>query len=233
MPAAKAVFFDVDFTLIFPGPAFQPEGYARLCAGHGVAVDPARFAAAAAAAAQVLADEAGDLAYDPEVFLEFARRLIRGMGGEGPGIEACAREIYDAWAECGHFQLYEEVPDVLRTLHAAGLRIGLISNTHRCLETFQRHFALDGLIAAAVSSSAHGYMKPHPSIFAAALQQAGVERPADAVMVGDSLVHDIAGALRLGMRGVLVQRGGPREPAPPGVPVIATLRELPPLVGVS
>ena len=27
----SAVFFDVDFTLIYPGPTFQGEGYAAFC----------------------------------------------------------------------------------------------------------------------------------------------------------------------------------------------------------
>ena len=43
-----AVFFDVDFTLIHPGPRFQGVGYEANCARHGVAVDPARFDAAVA-----------------------------------------------------------------------------------------------------------------------------------------------------------------------------------------
>ena len=42
----KAVFFDVDFTLIYPGPTFQAEGYRRACAAHGIVVDPAKFDAA-------------------------------------------------------------------------------------------------------------------------------------------------------------------------------------------
>jgi len=46
------------------------------------------------------------------------------------------------------------------------------------------------------------------------------------VMVGDSVPHDIAGALRLGMRGVLVARSGLSRGAPPDVPVIQSLREL-------
>ena len=41
----------------------------------------------------------------------------------------------------------------------------------------------------------------------------------------------LIGARRLGMRGVLVARSGPVT-APPDVPVIRSLRELPPLVGV-
>ena len=44
-PAARAVFFDVDFTLIRPGPAFEGSGYRDFCARHGVDVDPAKMAA--------------------------------------------------------------------------------------------------------------------------------------------------------------------------------------------
>ena len=40
--ATRAVFFDVDFTLIYPGPAFQGGGYRDFCARHGVEVDPER-----------------------------------------------------------------------------------------------------------------------------------------------------------------------------------------------
>ena len=118
------------------------------------------------------------------------------------------------------------MPDVLRELAAAGFRIGLISNSHRCLASFQSHFELQGLISATVSSSEHGFMKPHPSIFSAALQLVGV-RPAEAVMVGDSFKHDVEGAIRAGLRGVLLHRGDtPTAPATLDVPVIRSLREL-------
>ena len=50
------------------------------------------------------------------------------------------------------------------------------------------------------------------------------------MMVGDSLPHDIEGARRLGMRGVLVSRAGHASGCPADVPVIRTLRELPPLL---
>jgi putative hydrolase of the HAD superfamily len=116
------------------------------------------------------------------------------------------------------------VADVLRTLSEAGLRIGLISNTQRCLTSFQSHFELQGIITATVSSFEHGYMKPHPSIFEAALTLAGVTS-AESVMVGDSLSHDIDGARRVGMRGILVHRSD--DPAPvTDVPVIRSMTEL-------
>jgi putative hydrolase of the HAD superfamily len=164
------------------------------------------------------------------VFIDYTRRIIEEMGGQGPNLDAAARDIYDEWASCHHFTLYEEVPDALRALHASGLKIGLISNTQRCLASFQTHFELEGLFSVTLSSSDHGYMKPHPSIFESALRAAAVE-PERAVMVGDSLRHDVEGARRIGMRGILVARGGGGTTGcPPDVPVIQSLRELPALL---
>jgi HAD superfamily hydrolase (TIGR01549 family) len=227
--STRAVFFDVDFTLIYPGPTFRGEGYRVFCARHGMDVDASKFSQAVAGAAPLL--DVPDEMYDDEIFIAYTRRIIEGMGGQGPQVDACAREVYVEWAACQHFELYDEVPDVLRELAAAGLRIGLISNSHRCLASFQSHFELQGLISATVSSSEHGFMKPHPSIFSAALQLVDVA-PADAVMVGDSFRHDVEGAIRVGMRGVLLHRGDTPTAgaAELGVPVIRSLRELPNLV---
>jgi HAD superfamily hydrolase (TIGR01662 family) len=226
-PVTRAVFFDVDFTLIHPGPAFLGSGYRDFCARHGVVVDADRFGEAVALAAKLL-DSSGGI-YDPQIFVDYTRRIIEGMGGTGDRVDDAARDIYEEWSACHHFALYDDVPDVIRELHARGLTIGLISNTQRCLASFQAHFALDGLFTVTVSSAEHGYMKPHPSIFHAALQRAGVS-PADSVMVGDSVEHDIAGARQIGMRAVLVARPGRHAECPFDVPVISTLRELPALL---
>jgi HAD superfamily hydrolase (TIGR01549 family) len=235
----RAVCFDVDFTLIYPGPTFQGEGYQRFCARHGLDVDPAAFGPAVAAASALL-DERQDHVFDPALFIDYIRQIIGYMGGAGPGLLACASEIYDEWALNQHFSLYDDAAPVLTELARSGIRLGLISNTHRCLTSFQEHFDLDGLITAAVSSSEHGYNKPHPSIFRTALRLLQV--PADeAVMVGDNMKQDIEGALGVGMRAVLVCRsGGPGRTLNPAceaanaargdVPVIRSLRELPRLL---
>ena len=225
----KAVFFDVDFTLIYPGPMFRGEGYRAFCTRYGIAVDASAFDRAVASAAPIL-DEPEDATYDADTFVKYVRHIIEQMGGRGDRLDACARDISDEWAACQHFELYEEVPSVLRELAGRGIRIGLISNSHRCLASFQTHFELDGLIAAAVSSSEHGLMKPHPSIFQAALQRADVAA-ADALMVGDSVRQDIEGAQRAGMRAMLLHRGDgahPREEElrAAGVPVVRSLREV-------
>src|SRR5262245_8098821 len=152
----SVVFFDVDFTLIYPGPTFQGEGYAVCCGRYGVDVDPARFHDAVIAASPILDDDQ-QVMYDEELFVRYTRAIIEGMGGTGDAVDACAREMYDEWAACQHFFLYDDVKPVLEELGRAGYKVGLISNSHRCLASFQQHFDLHGLITAAISSSDHGY----------------------------------------------------------------------------
>ncbi len=212
---------------------FRGEGYQAFCARYGMNADPAKFEAAVASAAPLL-DAPDEALYDAEIFVAYTRHVIEQMGGAGPRVDACAREIYAEWAACQHFDLYDDVVDALRALSAAGLRMGLISNSHRCLTSFQSHFDLQGLIETTVSSAEHGFMKPHPSIFAAALALMDV-RSDEAVMVGDSIRQDVEGALRAGMRAVLLHRGSnlrqqAQALAPHGVPVIGSLAELPNLV---
>jgi putative hydrolase of the HAD superfamily len=89
------------------------------------------------------------------------------------------------------------------------------------------------LIDVAVSSAQHGFMKPHPSIFEAALKLASVSA-SEAVMVGDSLSQDVEGARRVGMRGVLVRRAESivhTGQALDDVTVIRSLIELTDLLG--
>jgi putative hydrolase of the HAD superfamily len=225
----RAVFFDVDFTLIYPGPAFQGEGYRDFCARYGMKVEPDRFPAAVISASHIL-DREQDAVYDPQIFIDYTAHIISQMGGSGDAVETCAAEIYREWAACQHFRLYDDVSATLQALAERDLQLGLISNSHRCLESFQEHFELDGLIDVAISSSQHGYMKPHPSIFEAALKLAGVAA-SEAVMVGDSLAQDIEGARRVGMKGVLVRRSdATSETAIGDVPVIKSLVELPGLL---
>ena len=226
----RAVFFDVDFTLIYPGPTFRGEGYQRFCARYGISVDVRTFEEAVALAAPIL-DAPDAPTYDADLFVRYTRRIIEGMGGGGDTLDECAREIYAEWAACQHFELYDDVAPVLRELDAAGVRVGLISNSHRCLASFQSHFELEGLIAGAVSSAEHGLRKPHPAIFRAALDL--VKVPAEhAVMVGDSVRQDVEGALAAGMRAILLHRGPDAHPrsadlTTQGVPVIRSLVDLP------
>jgi HAD superfamily hydrolase (TIGR01458 family) len=77
--------------------------------------------------------------------------------------------------------------------------------------------------------------KPAPAFFLLALSQLGAE-PEDAAMVGDDVESDIGGAVRAGLRGVLVRTGKFREETmaaadQPPTDVIDSIADLPELLG--
>jgi HAD superfamily hydrolase (TIGR01549 family) len=198
----RAVLFDVDFTLAKPGPELGPEGYRRRGEQFGLRLDPARYEEARAAAVEAL-ERHPQLMHDEEIWIAFTERIVRGMGGEGDRARECAVAIEQAWEEHGNFDLYEDALPVLEELRGAGLKLGLVSNGVRDLDDFVVHHALG--VDVAVCSRAHGRIKPHETIFRAALERLDVQAE-ETAMVGDSVEDDVEGARALGMRAFLVDR---------------------------
>jgi HAD superfamily hydrolase (TIGR01549 family) len=198
----RAVLFDVDFTLCRPGPELSPERYARIASRHGVQLDVSQYDGAREAAALNLKRHP-EFLHDDTIWHRFTMEIFVRMGGPDGIASECATEIERGWEVSENFELYEDALAVLDELRAAQLRLGLVSNGIRDLREFVAHHRLD--VDAIVGSRAHGYVKPHPTIFQAALQQLGVE-PAETVMVGDSLEEDVEGARALGMRAILIDR---------------------------
>jgi HAD superfamily hydrolase (TIGR01662 family) len=221
----KAVLFDVDFTLARPGPELGPEGYVRAGERHGLRLEASHYEDARDAALVDLRRHP-ELEHDDEIWFRFTERIVRGMGGDAESAYDCAVEITRGWERHENFELYDDVPETLAALRALGLRIGLVSNSARDVREFARHHALD--VDAGISSFHHGRTKPHASIFRAVLDLVEVE-PEEAVMVGDTIADDIEGARAVGMRAVLLDRGGLN---PDFEPRIESLRELPPLLGL-
>jgi putative hydrolase of the HAD superfamily len=147
-------------------------------------------------------------------------------------LEEAASHHLDSWTP--HIRHHDDARAVLSALRRSGLAIGLLSNTH-WPRAFHEHFLeRDGLAAsidARLYTSEMEYMKPHPSVFAAALARLGIDDPSRAVYVGDRLYDDVWGAKQVGMRAVWVHNhhndGFDVEPDA----VIATLSDLPVLLG--
>ena len=222
----RAVLLDVDFTLFRPGPELGPEGYERAGARHGLTLDPVRYDEARLAALEDL-QRHPELEHDDELWIRFTEDIVRGMGGDGERSRACAEELVLAWARHENFFLYDDALPALDALRGHGLKLGLVSNGQRDLEEFAVHHGLD--VDVCVGSLAHGRVKPHRSIFEAALAALGAQ-PAEAAMVGDSPADDIEGARALGMRGILVDRDGVHVGEPDR---IDTLLALPAALGLG
>ena len=198
----RAVLFDVDFTLCRPGPQLSADRYARIAARQGLTLDVERYEAAREAAALNLKRHP-ELLHDDTIWHRFTAEIFIGMGGPEEIAAECATEIEQGWEVSANFELFEDALPVLEELRGAGLRIGLVSNGIRDLTEFVAHHRLD--VDAIVDSRTHGRVKPHPTIFQAALELLAVDA-ADSVMVGDSLDEDVEGARALGMRAILVDR---------------------------
>ena len=228
IPRPRAVLLDALGTLVTfapPAPRLRAELRARL----GVDVGAGRAANAIAA----------EIAYyrahlhegrDATSLADLRRRCAEAMRPAlGPVAAAADGDaLVAALLAALRFEPFPDAPDTLRALRAAGLRAVVVSNWDVSLHERLAETGLAPLLDGAVASAEVGAAKPEPAIFAAALQIARAA-PADAWHVGDTPEVDVAGALRAGVRPVLLARGGAPPDAPPGVPVISTLADLPAL----
>lgn len=103
--------------------------------------------------------------------------------------------------------LYPEALPLINQLRAAGLQVGLISNSiwpHWCHDVTLAKLGVRDLLYPRLYSADWEYKKPHASIFKQALDMLDVS-PNAAVFVGDHLDPDVLGAQGAGMKAVLLE----------------------------
>jgi putative hydrolase of the HAD superfamily len=163
-------------------------------------------------------DEAGDWAG-----LKDLRRRCAAVVQERLGTSLPLADVEEALLAAIRFRTYPEVPAVLGRLRAAGARLAVVSNWDVSLHDVLERTRLRALVDVVVISAELGAAKPDPAIFRAALERLGATAR-DAIHVGDSVEHDVAGARAAGVEPVLVARNGAQ--APDGVRVVASLDGL-------
>ena len=226
----RAVLLDALGTLLEledPGPPLAAE---LAAAGAQVSVDEAR---SAVLAEMTYYKAHHDEASDRERLADLRRRCAEVLSDAlpEPARALGVPRLTEALLTALRFRPFPEVPDALAELREstpAPPRLVVISNWDVSLHDQLAATGLDELVDGAVSSAELGVGKPNPAIYAHALEVAGA--PADeALMVGDSLDTDVAGAQAAGLRAVLVDRWGTMS-APADVTSIGSLAELPGLV---
>jgi putative hydrolase of the HAD superfamily len=223
--ATRALLLDALGTLVELEPPVEPLRR-ELRERFGVAVSVAE--AGAALRAEIAFYRAHhDEASDRERLADLRRRAARTLREAlpaGPARELPLEPLTAALLAALRFRPYEEVPEVLRAARERGLRLVVVSNWDVSLHDVLAQTGLAPLLDGVVTSAEVGSAKPDGAIFLRALALAGAQ-PHEAVHVGDSVGHDVAGALAVGIAPLLVVRD-PGEPVPDGVPAIATLRPL-------
>jgi HAD superfamily hydrolase (TIGR01509 family) len=197
----RAVFFDWGNTLV--AWKFDPELFVEghVCGlaafGAGAPSQPAFTDAYSRELLPLLvAEREEELDYTAEIATLFG---TLGAGGDRDAVSRFVVAENRVWRPTHHLE--PAVVGLIDTLRADGLEVGLISNAFDPPALMREVFAEIGLLERldAIALSAEvGKRKPHARIFESALEQAGVE-PGEAVMVGDRLREDIAGAQALGM----------------------------------
>ena len=129
--------------------------------------------------------------------------------------------------------LYDDVRPSINMLQDAGFRVGLILNTSASHCLFLKALERSGLQFTAAVISAGGpdggmpWRKPDPRIYNKALDMDHIS-PKEAVMIGDHAENDVAGAQRVGLRAIHLQRSSSSEsngPVSVQVPVCATFKD--------
>ncbi len=116
-----------------------------------------------------------------------------------------ARAVADDFAAKSSRALTESREILARV--ADRTRLGVVSNFYGNLEVVLAEAGILPLVGAAVDSSAVGFFKPDPRIFALAVKRLEVE-PQEAVMVGDSWEKDCLAALRAGLHALWLHPNG-------------------------
>ena len=98
-----------------------------------------------------------------------------------------------------HIRLYAGAKELLRQLRDMGRRVYLLSNAQRVFtEQELRYLQIDDYFDGILISSDHGVKKPDERFFRILLDEYQIE-PENALMIGNDLDSDIAGAKRIGM----------------------------------
>jgi FMN phosphatase YigB (HAD superfamily) len=217
----SAVLFDFGGTLDAEGLSWK-DRFHRLFESEGVAVGPARFDAVFYAADDALVGAVPESLTFHDTVCRVAEGVALALGPDDAalGSRVTARFLADARA------CFEANAPILERL-ARRYRLGIVSNFYGNLATVCDNAQVRRYFGVIVDSARVGISKPDPRIFMQAIDALGVQ-PGRAVMVGDSLARDMAGARAAGISHIWLAPEPARQGRPccPGDRVIPSLRDL-------
>ncbi|MEP7227637.1 MAG: HAD-IA family hydrolase [Gemmatimonadales bacterium] len=194
----RAVLFDAGNTLLFLD-------YARMAHAVGVALGlpltGEALAAHAPEAAQAMERTAGNDGERATVYLETLFRSSGVPADRMPEVRDCLGQLHrerHLWCS-----VRERTVESLERLRAAGLRLGIVSNSDGRVEEALTASGLRDYFDVVIDSGLYGVEKPDPAIFRAALDALGIG-PEEALYVGDLYEVDVVGARAAGIEAVLL-----------------------------
>jgi putative hydrolase of the HAD superfamily len=197
------VLFDAGNTLIY----LDHERIAsEVGAALGVPITAAALDRSVGAASRAVESAAGVAPgrTDRERAKVYLEALFTGAGVPAERMDEVARtlrRLHEEW----HLwcRTMPGTGEALDRLRAAGLRLGVVSNSDGRVEEALRAAGIDDRFDVILDSALVGVEKPDPAIFRAALAALGVA-PEEALYVGDLYDVDVVGATAAGMEAILL-----------------------------
>jgi putative hydrolase of the HAD superfamily len=120
--------------------------------------------------------------------------------------------------------LFDDVIPAMSELKRRNMIMGVISNVDKDIKPLMDELGVSPFLTTAVTSQETGFTKPHPEIFLEAVRR--VELPPESIIfVGDQYQIDVLGSSAVGMKAILLDRGGFSE-APADCPRVSNLFQI-------
>lgn len=206
----KAVIFDLHETLAHYDPP-RHKLHATAARRIGIEVSPEAVLTALPTADNTWRQEVARLELNKrskeekyDLFATYEQTILQAAGKEVPR-ETAARVFTEFQKFSMSFVLYEDCLPTLKKLKGRGLILGMLSNITRDATKLCQELGLTPYLDFAITSQEVGAEKPHPAIFLAALERAGVKAN-QAMYVGDQYELDVVGARGVDINPVLINR---------------------------
>jgi putative hydrolase of the HAD superfamily len=141
------------------------------------------------------------------------------------GFDEFFDEVYEAFGQSTHWEVFPETREVLTQLKKQGFELGIISNFDTRFFDISRALELHVFFDSVTISSLAGAAKPDTKIFLYALDH-HMLLPQEALHVGDHPIEDFEGALRAGLHAVLIDRAINKRPENHRMTSLAQLKAL-------
>ncbi len=195
---------DAAGTLIRPWPSVGAV-YAKTARRHDLSVEDEvidrRFYEALGQTQKDLKISLGD---EKNFWREVVRRTFHPYG-EKERLDPIFEELWELFAHGDHWKLAERAHITLKTLHARGYEIALLSNNDSRLRQVVRELGITDLFSQIFISAEIGHEKPSPEIFRF-VERKMQRMPHEILHLGDSFARDFQGALRAGWSALLFGR---------------------------
>ncbi len=207
----KGIFFDAGDTL-FEAKESIGTSYSRFAAKHGVQQDAemlnGRFKTAFSQSPPLSFPGLADQERRRLEFLwwrRVARSVFENIHFED--FDLFFEDLYQFYEQEAAWQLFPETKQVLSDLKMKGYFLGIISNFDSRLPAICTLLGIQDDFDDILFSSREGFAKPAPEFFELGLKRAGLEA-SETIHVGDSIKHDMAGAEKVGIMPILLDRRG-------------------------